>query len=307
MLLREAERLRGVVVAYYLADYLPEVPDEYIAFWQVPPVHWTARLFKRPLAKLARHVLTREGKPISLKYENVVCVSDYVRRRLVSQKLISDNAVVIHNGVDLSLFSPRVSSRPQFSSGGLRCLVAGRVVPDKGIHTVVEALAHLQARAKLNGVALTVLGDGPVDYVEYLRKKVFDHRLQEAVKFHSSVPRQQMPELLARHDVLVLPSEYHEPLARAMQEAMAMGLLVIGTTTGGSGELLVHNRTGLVFEPGSSGSLAGHLSRVLSEPDLAARLAEAGRQAVVENFDIKRTVEQIERYLLDVVAGEALR
>jgi glycosyltransferase involved in cell wall biosynthesis len=300
-LLQQAERMPNVVVAYYLADYFPEVPDEYIVYWQLPPVHWTAKLFKCLLAKLASHMLAREGKPIRLSYENVICVSEHVKRRLVSKELISANAVVIHNGVDLSHFSFGRYSSCRSLSGSLRCLIAGRVEPDKGIHTVIEALALLRTRAELDRTTLTILGDGPADYGEYLQDRVSGHRLQGVVEFRSPVPRARMPEILAGYDALILPSEYDEPLARAIQEAMAMGLLVIGTTTGGSGELLVHERTGLVFEPGNPESLAVQLVRAVNEPQLVAQLAENGRQEVKQNFDIQRTVEQIERYLLDLV------
>ena len=303
-LLQEVELLPEVVVAYYLADYLPELPDEYIAYWQSLPVHWTARLVKRLLTKLALNMLAREGKPISLKHKHAICVSDYVRRRLVSQGLVSANAVVIRNGVDLSSFSTDKHNGSQPPSAGLRCLVAGRVEPDKGIHTVIEALARLKARSELGCVKLTILGDGPSDYLGYLRKGVYDNHLQDVVELHSPIPREQMPAVLLHHNSLILPSEYDEPLARAMQEAMAMGLLVIGTTTGGSGELLVHERTGLVFEPGNSESLAAQLARAQDEPDLVVQLAENGRQTVIKNFDIQRTIGQIEHYLLDLVEGE---
>jgi glycogen(starch) synthase len=300
-LLQEAERMPNVVVAYYLADYFPEVPDEYIVYWQLPPVHWTAKLFKRPLAKLASYMLAREGKPARLRYEDVICVSEHVKRRLVSKELISANAIVIHNGVDLSHFSPGRNSSSRSSSGSLRCLIAGRVEPDKGIHTAIEALALLRSRGELDRTTLTILGDGPADYGEYLRERVSSHRLQAVVEFRSPVPRARMPEVLAGYDALILPSEYDEPLARAIQEAMAMGLLVVGTTTGGSGELLMHERTGLVFEPGNPESLAVQLVRAVNEPQLVAALVENGRQEVIENFDIQRTIEQTERYLLDLV------
>jgi len=304
VLLQEAEQLPGVAVAYYLANYLPELPDEYVAYWQVQPVHWTAKLLKHPLTKLALYLLAREGKPLSLRYENVICVSKYVRHRLVSQGLISANAVVIHNGVDLSCFSPDSHNGSEFSSAGLRCLVAGIVVPEKGIHTAIDALARLQAQDEPAGITLTILGDGPVEYLEYLRKKVYVNRLQNVVEFRPPVPREQMPKVLTHYDILILPSEYNEPLARAIQEAMAMGLLVIGTTTGGSGELLMHERTGLAFEPGNPQSLAAQLSRALNEPELATRLAKAGQREVVERFDIQRTIEQIEGYLLNLIESK---
>lgn len=300
-LLQAAEQLPGVVVAYYLADYTPEVPDEYVAYWQGEPTRSSAKLLKRPLARLALLMLARERKPLALKYKNVICVSAYVRQRLVSEGLISDDAVVIHNGVDLEMFAPDGRQIPAFSSAGLRCLVAGRIVPDKGVHTVIESLARLRASMPPSAIRMTVLGDGPPDYFEHLYTLVVDNRLQEVVEFHPPVPREQMPLILGRCNTLILSSEYAEPLARAMQEAMAMRLLVIGTTTGGSGELLVHEKTGLVFEPGNPESLVSQLSRALHEPDLAARLAAAGRREVRANFDIRHTVRKIESYLRGVM------
>jgi glycogen(starch) synthase len=301
VLLQESERLPNVATAYYLADYVLESPDEYIDYWKQPPVHWTAKLLKRPLSKLALYALSREGKPVPLSCENVICVSEYIRRRLVSQALISTDAVVIHNGVDLERFSVHARDGHETPAKGLRCLVAGRVVPEKGIHTVVEALALLQTTAQLDGISMTILGSGPENYCRQLRDAVAESHLQGVVEFHSPIPREQMPQVLAKHDVLILPSEYDEPLARSMQEAMAMGVLVVGTTTGGSGELLVHEETGLVFEPRNPESLAAQLVRAMQEPPLVATLAESGRRAVVRAFDIQRTVENVECYLTGLV------
>jgi len=155
----------------------------------------------------------------------------------------------------------------------------------------------------LDGISLTILGDGPAQYMGFLKELATKTRVQDTVTFRQPVPREQMPEVLSEHDILLLPSEYPEPLARAMQEGMAMGLLVIGTVTGGSGELLVHEKTGLVFEPADPHSLARQLEQVKEQPDLAARLALAGRQRVVEDFSIERTIDQVEQYLSRLVHG----
>jgi glycosyltransferase involved in cell wall biosynthesis len=106
-----------------------------------------------------------------------------------------------------------------------------------------------------------------------------------------------MPDVLSRHDGLILASEYDEPLARAIQEAMAMELLVLGTTTGGSGELLVNECTGLVFKAGDPRSLAAQLTRAVQDPDLVIRLRKAGRKEIEENFSIQKTILQVEEYL----------
>jgi len=300
LLLQTAEQMPAVKVVYYLAGYLPELPDEYIAYWQAQPIRPLAKILKRPLARLALGMLAREGKPIPLKYENVICVSEYVRHRLVSQGLIPSTSVVIHNGVDLTHF--KLNGSAKLSGDSLRCLIAGRIVPEKGIHTVIDALAKLRPLGNLSSqITLTILGDGPQDYVQRLQTKVCANGLENVVEFRPPVLREQMPQILSEYHALILPSEYGEPIARAMQEAMAMGLLVIGTTTGGSGELLVHEETGLVFEAGNPESLATQLMRTIKEPELARRLAEAGRRQVIAHFDIRQTIDQTERYLGDLL------
>ena len=110
-------------------------------------------------------------------------------------------------------------------------------------------------------------------------------------------------QLLRECDVCIFPSQWDEPLARAMQEAMACGLVVVGTTTGGSKELLVEGRTGLTFEPEDSDGLARQLCRVVGDPALRARLARAGRRAVVARFGLDRMIDQLEGALRQVVAS----
>ncbi|RME48100.1 MAG: glycosyltransferase family 1 protein [Caldilineae bacterium] len=294
-MLQVAEQEAAGPVVYYLADYQPEIADEYLQYWQNQAHRPAAALFKRMAAPLALKMLAKEGKPVPIHYDNVICVSDYVRRRLVSKNLISPQAVVIHNGVNLAQFSP--SASPLSFANGLRCLVMGRLVAEKGIHTVIEAFARLDSGAN---VTLTLLGDGPAAYRRQLRQQIQRYRLQDTIRFQPPVPREQIPDVLSRYNTLLFPSEYDEPLARAMQEAMAKGLLVIGTTTGGSGELLSHRQTGLVFEAGNPRSLAEQLRYALEHPAVAAELAQAGRREVVENFNIERTVRRIEAYLAQV-------
>lgn len=301
VLLQAAEVQPGVVTAYYLAGYLPELPEEYVPYWQATAVGRAARLVKSPLARAALAMLHREGKPIPLKYEHVICVSSYVRQRLVDRKLIPEDSVVIHNGVDLDVFAPSRATARLSDSTRISCLVAGRVVPDKGIHTVIDAFALLKGQTA--SLSLTVLGDGPESYVHELRAKVQANGLQNLITFQAPVPRDEMPRILDSYDILLLPSEYAEPIARSMQEAMAMGLLVIGTTTGGSGELLVHEETGLVFEAGDAQSLAGQLRRVIADAGLATQLAESGQARVRECFSIDHTIDKIETYLADLVQG----
>jgi len=300
VLLQTAESLKAAVTVYYLADYLPELPDEYLAYWQQTSIHPVANVLKKPVSHVALRWLQREGKPLALRYAHCICVSAYVRERLVSQGLIPAEAIVIHNGVDLDAFSTAERRKSRFSEGEISCIVAGRIIREKGIHTVVEAFARLH-KPRISNVSLTILGSGEVGYLALLKAQIANNQLDGSVHFRDTVPREQMPRILAQHDILLLPSEYAEPIARSMQEAMAVGLLVIGTTTGGSGELLVHERTGLAFAAGNVQSLARQLERAVSDPSLANRLAAAGQLRVRESFDIDQTISKVDAYLQSLV------
>jgi glycogen(starch) synthase len=108
-----------------------------------------------------------------------------------------------------------------------------------------------------------------------------------------------MPSILQQFDILIFPSIYEEPLARMTQEAMASGLVVVGTTTGGTGEILSEGETGLTFAPEDEEGLADQVTRLITDPDLYCRLSQAGRQTVLENFTLDKMVNEIEAYLLD--------
>ena len=112
-----------------------------------------------------------------------------------------------------------------------------------------------------------------------------------------------MPAILQQFDVLIFPSIYEEPLARMTQEAMISGLVVVGTTTGGTKEILRDGETGLTFAPGDADGLAEQVTRLVADPDLCCRLAQAGRQTVLENFTLDKMVKEIEVYLQEVING----
>ena len=90
-------------------------------------------------------------------------------------------------------------------------------------------------------------------------------------------------------------------MARTVMEAMAAGLLVIGTQAGGQREMLRDNENALVFEMENPMDLADQLARALDEPHLRLRLARSGQQMILERFTLKRMVDDIESWLRSIV------
>jgi glycogen synthase len=295
-----AEQLLPGRVVYYLSDYWPSALDMHTTYWQSPAQHWPMQMPKRVLSNVAMSMLAKEGQP-DLKLEQVICVSARVRDVLVEAGLPIQHARIIHGGTDTERFLG-VRKR-DYQSEHLKLLYAGQLVRHKGVHTAIEAMARLVNKWRISQITLTLVGSGHPDYEAFLLELVRQEGLQDHVSFHKPVSKDKMPALLHQFDLLIFPSIYEEPLARITQEAMASGLVVVGTTTGGTKEILRDGETGLTFEPEDADGLAEQVTRLINDPVLCCRLAQAGRQTVLENFTLDKMVKEIEAYLWGVLTG----
>ena len=296
-----AEQLLPGRVVYYVSDYWLSALDMHTTYWQSSTRRSPMQVPKRVLGKIAISMLAKEGKS-DLKLEQVICVSARVRDLLVEAGLPIQHARIIHGGTDIERFLG-VRDR-DYRSGHLKLLYAGQLVHHKGVHTAIEAMARLVNERRIKQITLTLVGSGHPDYEALLRDLVDRERLHDFVTFHEPVSKDKMAAVFQQFDVLIFPSIYEEPLARVTQEAMASGLVVVGTTTGGTKEILRDGETGLTFAPEDADGLAKHVARLISDPDLCCRLAQAGRQTVLENFTLDKMVREIEDYLVDVSSGD---
>jgi glycogen synthase len=290
-----AEQLLPGRVVYYLSDYWPSALDMHTSYWQSPARRWPIQVLKRVLSKVAMSMLAKEGQP-ELKLEHVICVSARVRDLLVEAGLPIQHARIIHGGTDIERFLD-VRKR-DYRSRPLKLLYAGQLVQHKGVHTAIEAMAKLVKEQRAGQIHLTLVGSGHPDYEAALRDLVERRGLGDYITFHSPVSKEEMPALLQQFDILIFPSIYEEPLARMTQEAMVSGLVVIGTTTGGTKEILRDGETGFTFAPQDASGLARQVTRLILDPDLCNLVAEAGRQTVLENFTLDKMVQEIEAYLV---------
>ncbi|HSL29850.1 MAG TPA: glycosyltransferase family 4 protein [Anaerolineales bacterium] len=291
-----AEQLLPGRVVYYLSDYWLSAMDMHTTYWQTPVQHWFMKPAKSVLSKVATSMLAKEAQP-DLQLEQVICVSGRVRDLLVEAGFPIQHAHIVHGGTDVERFLG--ARKPDYRSGQLKLLYAGQLAHHKGVHTAIEAMARLVHKGKMNRISLTLIGAGHPDYEAFLRHLAERENLLDFVTFHKPVPKDKMPSILQQFDVLIFPSIYEEPLARMTQEAMASGLVVVGTTTGGTKEILKDGETGLAFAPEDVDGLVKQVTRLSLDPDLRCRLASAGRQSVFENFTLDKMVKEIEVYLLN--------
>jgi MMP alpha-(1->4)-mannosyltransferase len=217
-------------------------------------------------------------KRVARKLPRILTVSSSSKRDIVDQyRIRPDQLAVVPIGVDDSHFRPR----PEIARVPGRIMTtASADVPFKGLLPLVESLAKL--RTERPEAHLVVVGrlraESPVAAaIERLG-------ISDAVHFESGVSDDRMVELYAEATVAVVPSLY-EGFSLPAVEAMACGVPLVTTTGGALPEVVGEDGvTGLLVPPGDVGALAIAIDRVLGDPALGAKLAEAARRRILERF-----------------------
>jgi len=210
-------------------------------------------------------LLTPIIKQVWQKADRVVAVSDGLRQtaKRTSPHIAID---VIHNGIDTQHFSPPTVS-PQNKIPQL--ISVGRLVKLKGLHHLLEALAQV----KQNGQAfhLNIAGDGPEKiHLVQLSEQL---GLKERVTFLGHVTYEKLPYQYQQSDLFVLPS-LAESFGQVFAEAMACGLPIIGSNTGGIPEVVGPQQNPWLITPGDVSSLAQKITTLLTSPNQRHLLKE---------------------------------
>jgi glycosyltransferase involved in cell wall biosynthesis len=253
------------------------------------------------LGRIALAMLAREAQPARLSFKHAICVSAATRNTLVKAGIPVAHARVIHTGLDARPYMNGHSDpQPKPDNQALNLLCAGRLYVEKGVHTAIEAVAKLRLGRNPSSIRLSLAGSGSPDYESNLRRLVAQAGLHDDVSFLGLVPAEEMPQLIRKFDVLVVPSIWPEPFSRIVLEGMISGLVVLATPTGGTPELLVDGENGLLFAPGDAEDLAEKIARLAADPNLRRRLAVEGQRTVVERFTMTQWMNKIESYLQEV-------
>lgn len=290
-----AEALFPGRVLYYFGDYWPALPSQHRFFWDSPARSWTTRLPKTLLKPLAGRVLARMPVP-PLALERGLFPSRFMQEEYARRGIRVSYPAVIPGAVETGRYTDPALPERRPRDGELSLLAAGRLSPEKGLDTAVAALGEL-ARRGVSGVRLVIVGSGERGYAAELQAAAARIAPGASIDFHPPVPKEAMPHLYREFEVFLFPSRWEEPFGRTLVEAMASGMVVIGTATGGAAEILEHGVNGLVFPPGDASSLADAIQRLLDEPGLGDRLASAGRTLALSRFDIEDMVSGIEKAL----------
>ncbi|MFC7331163.1 glycosyltransferase [Marinactinospora rubrisoli] len=193
----------------------------------------------------------------------VIATSAEERRELRSWQVPADRITVVPCGVDLGRFTPEGPAEPRGERPRLVSL--GRLVPRKGVETVIRALVAVP-----DAELVVAGGPGETELVgdpEAVRLRRIAERAQVAdrVRFLGRVARTDVPALLRSADIAVnVP--WYEPFGISTVEAMACGVPVIASGVGGHLDTVVNRVTGLLVPPREPALLAVRLRRLLADP-----------------------------------------
>jgi glycosyltransferase involved in cell wall biosynthesis len=226
----------------------------------------------------------------------VVTISDYNKEFLKTLygEDASGKTFVIHCGIDPAMFKPV----PITTSDCFKIICVAALRDFKGHTYLLDACAELKSRG-VNYVCILV-GDGPVR--RSLESKVASLGLKQQVRFAGWKPQNEVAELMAGSDVMVLPSittprGKQDGIPVALMEAMALQRPVIATGISGIPELVVQNDTGLIVPERDSFALAEAMLLLYGNPRLAARLAKNGCEKVLKDFNLHRNAEALRTLL----------
>lgn len=175
----------------------------------------------------------------------------------------------------------------------LRICFAGLLMPYKGAHLLLEALAALHRK----GIPFTceIAGDTTDSrYINHLKKLAEREGFSDRVHYPGFLNRAELAALYARSNVMVFPSIFDEPFGKSQIEAMAAGLAVISSGTGGAQEIIIHEKNGWIFDKNKTDDLSEKLAFIYKNPVRAKKVAACAIEDAFR-FNTNNSVKKLEK------------
>ncbi|MFH0731638.1 MAG: glycosyltransferase [Candidatus Omnitrophota bacterium] len=206
-----------------------------------------------------------------------------------------DKLVTIYNGIDLKEFDRSVNKAILNSGNFKKVGILGRIDDWKGQDVFIRA-AKLTLE-KFPYAKFYIIGDDLTSkkaYLKELKKLRSDLQLDNSVIFTGW--QKDINSVLKGLDVVVHASTDPEPFGLVIIEAMAAGKPIIATNIGAPPEIIQEGKTGFLSPPGDYKALARYINILLEDNELSQQMGRAGRLRVEENFNINKTVRNIEKF-----------
>jgi len=207
------------------------------------------------------------------KYADIAVVTSSQDSRYIQSKYNVSRVKVLYNYIDTELFRPIKCEK--YTD---RIVFVGRLVPEKNLFNLIEAISE-------TGLTLDICGKGTLG--EQLTHKA--KQLNVQINFIDVVPNYKLPEILNHYKYYVLPSIF-EGMPKSLLEAMACGLVCIGTDIDGINEIIEDSVNGYLANDTSVSALAETINRAIQQP--TENITAKAVQTICDEFSIEIIVEQ---------------
>lgn len=270
-----------------------------------------ARLTKRPIVR-SRHLSTRIKRNLlstalyTKLADRIISSGDFIRDAMIEYNdMPPEHIVSIPAGIDIAQFSPTRELPDMRAVLGLAnddfvVGIVGVLRSWKGHDDLIQAVKI--AKEEIPGIKLLIVGEGPERSA--LETLVRESALENSILMvgHQKDPAPYMKAM----DVVVLPSYANEATSQVLPQAMAMRRPVIATNIGGLPEVVLHERTGLVFPPRNVNALADMLLRLYHDIDLRQTLANAGHDHVHEKFTFEGMIDKTQAVYIELLTRRGI-
>jgi glycosyltransferase involved in cell wall biosynthesis len=269
---------------------------------------WLGKLGANPDGPTAR-LATWPIRTLYGRADAIACISRGIEREVLAQGVPRERVHYLPNPVDTHRFAPAsVDDRHALRAtlgvppDAVLCAFVGRLSKEKGVMELVQAWAAARPAAQLVIVG-PPMTDHPWDVSKPAQEFVASHGLGDRVRFVGAQPPDAVAAWLRASDFAAQPSHF-EAMGLAAAEAMASGLPVIATDTGGYRDFVMPNETGLLVPVGDVPALAAAITTLTTDAPLRTQL---GRQARLraEAFDERVVLEEFAQLIDRLAEGRS--
>lgn len=297
-LIREIEEL-PFPHAYYVSDlWMLGEAGRVSPHLERRPKHSVHRRLKSLFATASARLA---GERMPRQFTNLQCCSRFILDQIDVAGAAAGECEAIYWGIEPEKFANvnRPAKIPP------RLLYLGQIERHKGVHTAIRAFSIIHKQ--MPTVTLTIAG-GPLEhYYGRELRRLADETGTSAITLAGKVSSRELNDVFAQHDILLFPSESDEPFAITPLEAMASGLAVVATTTGGSAEIFENNVNSMTFKAGNPDDCARQTLRLLRNPALTERIACSGRELIRRKFTLTGMLDRIDHHLGRVLEARTNR
>jgi glycosyltransferase involved in cell wall biosynthesis len=224
----------------------------------------------------------------------IVCISTFHRDLYLEHGALPEQLHIVYCGIDVQQFSPAAEhERP--TDGIIHIRSSGRLVEKKGFIYLIEACRILADRKV--SFECTIAGSGPLE--KELRDAIDRLGLSDRMTLTGEILKQEDIAAFAHSGtVYCLPCVWAsdndaDGLPQMLMETMASGLPAISTRLVGIPDLIIDGKTGLLVEPNSAEQIADAIERIAGDGDLARRLVKAGRDHIIQHFELENALKPL--------------